>query len=229
MPPEEKSRPAQEIDQLLAALENTRREMEETWAGLEQSSPDLPPAVDPPLPPPPPIALPSSEALRERARDEGYEARRRMLRKLFLRLRDQRQRLDDVRRDLRSWTEQLSVRYGALAKAEAEFAERRNRLEEDRLRRQEEALRDERRRFEEERLRFERERLEEDRRRAAVPPPSPAAAAPAAPARAAAPAAPPAPEAKAPSAPIPRPLGGLSPASDDSTPPPWGAALKDNG
>lgn len=161
------------IDKLLASLEESR-------CGLEEACQDL----ERPVPPGVPVAGPGAaswaqkgEAALSSAQGEVRDARHGLLRRLFLRLRDERRRLEETRCDLRAWTEDLRVRYAILSSAEAQLAEQR-------LRHQAEVLREERRRLDEEKLRFERDRLAEQQRRlgddsrrdvaptASVPPPA---------------------------------------------------------
>ncbi|HAZ07126.1 MAG TPA: hypothetical protein DCZ01_01080 [Elusimicrobia bacterium] len=151
---QEEPKASVEIDKLLASLDESRRGLEEVWRDLEQ-----------PLPPGAPIETTIAPAraaqkdvLRSQAQGEGLDARRDLLRKLFLRLRDERRRLEETRRNLRAWTEDLRARYAMLAQAEAQ-------LMEQRLRHQGETLREDRRRIDEEKLRLERERLAEQQRR----------------------------------------------------------------
>lgn len=217
MVPQEEPKPSVEIEKLLASLEESRRGLDEAWQDLNHPLPQSVPAQF--AAKPPPARAPQEEALHARAQGEGRDARRDFMRKLFLKLRDERRRLEETRRELRTWTEDLRSRYAMLAQAEAQLVEQR-------LRHQEEALREERRRLDEDKLRFERDRLAEqqrrlddDRRRDGI-----AAPLPAAPAAAPLSAAPPARTTVEGGAPKDEPARPSAPAA--IPPPKWGAAIE---
>lgn len=224
--------PPLEIDKLLASLEETRRSLDEAWRGFEGGVP----GAETPKP------APEHAQLRKQAQEEGWEAQRRVLQKLFVRARDERHRLDELRAELKRWADEIAARFAALGKAEAELHEARNRFESERLRLEREQLENERRRLErdrldEDRLRLDRERLDDERRRldderrrldeerrrlSCAPAPMQAVTYVAAPA--------PAPAAPAPAAPAPasspaKPAAKAPP--EPEAPPLWGAALKE--